>query len=419
MKYALLFPQTSDIVEYTVSVLRHLAQINGHSLTTPSEADILAVSVCDVSQVAFVEKVRVQYPHKVIIVGGHAAIYYRLFGLFADLVNIGQGFEAFACQTIQALRELPCVWTSKKAGSQIISSRYIDWAVVPVANVTNRQRYYWGATGCKNKCAFCCTSWTNPHQQNSQSRVAHVLAKYPNTTIVTNDSDNIPSRMTQSIMLIDFLKKPLKKYGVYRMGIEFATEATRRRYGKPFSDNQFRVAISRAVEHGVRLKLFCIGGINDKQEWRDLFDSVPAIYQKGNFEVKMTNVMYDPFTPLKRERMAIDHRRMWRTDEMKQWIATLKLRGGWPFKALPCATPEDAMRKNALLYVMDMTDYQRYKDLKGKTADQIQSALVTMFFPNDYSATIKIDHRRYTDASGYQPGESGAIPTDGLQEVTS
>ncbi len=399
MKYALLFPQTRDIVEYTISVLRHLMCVNGHEIVDDAaEADIVCVSVCDISQAAFVEKIRTAYPNKVIAVGGHAAIYYRLFGLFADIVNIGQGFEFFECHSIDEIRALPCVWTRDKDGQTIHSSKKINWPLVPIANVTNQQRYYWGAVGCKNKCKFCMTSWTNPHQQNSPTSVKRVLEKYPNATIVTNDSDDVPSRMTQSIMLVDFLQKPLKKYSVYRIGIEFATEASRKYYGKPFSDEQFRQAIARAVQYGVRLKLFCIGGINEKDEWDGLYNSIQPIYQKGNFEIKMTNIVYDMFTPMKRERMTIDHRRMWRTGELKQFVSALKLRGGWPFKALPCSTPEDTMAKNALCYVCDMGDYRAARLLKGKSADEIQSALVNTFFKNDYSETVAIDHHKLVES---------------------
>lgn len=135
MKYALLFKQTEDIVEYTISVLRHIAGVYGHTFTDPEDADIIAVSVCDLSQISFVEGIRKKYPNKKIAIGGHASIYFKLWGLFADYVNIGQGFEFFECKTIEQIEALPCVWTRDKQ-PPFASSTKIDWSIVPVANVT-------------------------------------------------------------------------------------------------------------------------------------------------------------------------------------------------------------------------------------------------------------------------------------------
>jgi hypothetical protein len=394
MKYAILFEQTEDIIEYGISVLRHIAQHYGHTIVPPADADILAVSVCDISQIVFLEKVRKQYPNKKIIVGGHAATYYKLFGLFADMVNIGQGFDAFECQSLDQLDSLSCVWTPAKDGQIILASWHIDWDIVPLANVTQKQKYYWGAVGCKNKCKFCATSWTNPHQVNDKLRVAQVLKKYPNCTIVTNDSDNVGERMTQSVMLIDFLKRIPKKYGVYRIGVEFATEDTRRYYGKFFTDNQFIQAIQHAIDYGARLKLFCIGGINTIEEWHNLFFSIPPIYQHGSFEVKFTNMSYEMFTPMKRYRSTIDPAKMMNTDKVRKFIGELKL-SRFPFKSMPCTNEIGTLRRNGLCYVTNADEYAIYRDSsKIKTIDSMMRVLDKIgFYQNDYSDTVKINHR--------------------------
>lgn len=211
MKYAICYQQTKDIVEYTISVVRHLIKINGHELVDPEDADLIGISVCDITQIAFVEKTRKQHPNARIIVGGHAAVYFKLFGLFADYVSVGQGHEIFKCQSLNEIEALPSVWVSAHPKESIKPSTLIEWKNVPLANVTHRQLYYLGAVGCKNKCRFCLTSWTNPHQKNKKANIQRVLRDHPQCTIVTNDSDDIPSRMTQSIMLKDFLVKPLKK----------------------------------------------------------------------------------------------------------------------------------------------------------------------------------------------------------------
>ena len=400
MKYAILFEQTEDIVEYTISVLRHIAAVYGHSVVSPSEADLLAVSVCDISQISFLEKVRKQYPNKIIIVGGHAAIYYKLFGLFADMVNVGQGFEAFACQSIDELKSLSCVWTPDKDGQTIFSSWMIDWDIVPVANVTTKQRYYWGAVGCKNKCKFCVTSWTNPHQINNPFRISDVLKKHPNTTIVSNDSDAVAERMTQSVMLLDFIRRRPKKYGVYRIGVEFATEENRKHYGKPFSNDQFYQAIRHALTYGTRLKLFCIGGIDTHEDWRNLFFGIDPIYEKGSYEVKFTNICYEMFAPIKRERQNIDPARMWETPEIRAFIGELKL-SRYPFKSMPCSTRANTILRNMLIYITSMEGYKKHKECKKNTdVPQLMKQLeLSGFYTTDYSDTVKINHRMIGDTA--------------------
>jgi hypothetical protein len=377
-----------------MSVVRNLMAMNGHCVVSPDEADIICVSVCDVTQVKFVESVRRKYPDKKIVVGGHAAIYYKLFGLFADYVALGQGFEFFKCQSVGEFSSLPSVWHKDKA-DVLIPSTLIEWGAVPIANVTQKQRYYLGAVGCKNKCKFCMTSWTNPHQRNDDYRVKAAMKKYPNITVVTNDSDNVASRMTQSIMLLDFLKKPLKKYGVYRIGVEFATEESRKKYGKLFTDAQFCEMVQRAVGNGVRLKLFCIGGINTIDEWRGLFSQIPPIFQKGNFEIKFTNITYDMFTPMKFHRYEIDIDRMFDTKKAHDFVTELKLSGGWPFKALPTSGVKDTLLRNALCYTTNADEYALYNELRMPKVEKerVLSAVLNVFFKNDYSASVKINHR--------------------------
>ncbi len=393
MKYAIQYSATKDIVEYTISVLKTLIANNGHELVSdPNDADIIAVSVCDVSQVTFLEKVRMQYPNKKIAVGGHATIYYKLFALFADYVNIGQGFEFFECQSIDEIESLPSVWVSAFPKEKLYPSTRIDWGKVPVANVTKGQTYYWGAVGCKNKCTFCMTSWTNPHQKNARARVDRVLSKYKTCTIVSNDSDDVASRMTQSIMLKDFIRVPLKKYSVYRMGLEFATEEMRRKYGKPFSDDEFAYAIRRAIDEGVRLKLFCISGLNSIEEWGRFFDRMPDVYVQGRIDVKFTNIAYEMFAPIKRERHNLDVDKLMDTTRATEFILPIKERV-WPLRYMPCSGREFCVHRNILMWSSARDEYEQWRLLKNATLGQLAGYYFgSGILENDYSDTVVIDH---------------------------
>jgi hypothetical protein len=391
MKYAVFCDHAKDAVEYTVSVLNHLIKINGHQLVDPGDADILAVSVCDVTQIRYVEKIRALYPNKTILVGGHAAIYWKLFLLFADIIHLGEGFELFRCQSIDEIKELKSVVFEGK-NNIIEPSTFIDWKTVPVANVTQKQKYYWGSVGCKNKCKFCLTSWTHPYQKNSMARINNILSKYPTCTIVSNDSVGMTQRMTQSIMLKDFLVAPLKKYSVYRIGVEFATEGRRRKYGKPFSDDMFVRAVDRAYDEGVRLKLFCISGIDMFEDWRGLFDQLHPHYQKGNIEVKFTNVNYEMFTPIKAERYDISVDKMFSTQIARDFISGYKPTN-FALKSLPCTSVRSCLEKNILLYTTNADEYALYKRMKKQPEADMVNYFREMSRDNDYSDTVKIDLR--------------------------
>ena len=392
MKYSIFYKQNKDIIEYTISVITHLAELGGHKIVDPDDADVLLVSVCDVTQINYVEKIRKQHPDKIIVVGGHAAVYFKLFALFADYISIGQGFDFFKCQSIDEIAALPSVWDAKNPNDFIVPSTLIEWQNVPLANVTKGALYYWGAVGCKNKCQFCLTSWTNPHQKNKRSNIDKVLASHKTCTIVSNDSDDIPSRMTQSIMLKDFLVKPLKKYAVYRIGIEFATEEHRRKYGKPFTDDEFVSAMKRADEFGVRLKLFCISGIDTMDEWHALFNKIPTLYKKGNYEVKFTNLNYEMFTPLEKHRRDIDISKMFNTKIAHDFISQHK-ETCWALKALPCTSVENCLLKNILLYTTTLDGYEAYKRLKKDDANMLLNYYLNSgILDGSYRDMLHINH---------------------------
>jgi hypothetical protein len=386
MKYAIVSNSHKDIIEYSVSSLREILRHYGHSLVMSEDADIIGITVCDVNDVAFVRKLRDQFPSKKIAIGGHAAVYYKLFLPFVDFINIGHGFEFFRCQSIYEITALNCV-VSHTSTPPYYASEVIDWTLFPIANVTKQQRYYVGAFGCKNKCKFCLTSWTHKHQRNPYAQAA--LAKYPNITLVSNDSEGTQDRMTQSITATDFIKRhTLKKYGIYRIGIEFATEQQRKKYGKPFDDALFIEIFKKAIKYGVRLKLFCISGISTKDEWDALFSKIPTIYSTTGIEVKFTNLNYEMFVPLRSDRENLSPDNFFDSKSTKQFISRHKMRA-FPLKSMPCMSPLETMRKTALCWSCSEQDMLMAK--KFKDADEIVLALKTHYFKQDYSNDIIFD----------------------------
>jgi len=383
MKFAFVTKSAKDIVEYTITVLRCIAVAKGHTITRMQECDVIGVSVCDVSEIKFLKKIRDMYPHKKILVGGHASVYFKLFLIYADAVNVGHAFEALSCASWDEIVSLPCVATGAK--ETITSSNFIEWRLFPLANVTKKQQYYVGGFGCKNKCKFCLTSWTHQHTTNPFAE--NVLRRQKTVTIVSNDSHHIQDRMTQSMMVKDFVrKKILKKYAVYRLGVEFATERSRSKYGKPFSDKEFLAIFTQYLKWGARLKLFCIAGINTHDEWHRLFSMIPSIYQKETIEIKFTNLNYEMFAPIKKERYSLDPSLFFTTDKAREFITVHKERV-WPLKSMPTMKPIDTLFKTSLCWVTNADELQHLSEIK-KSLDDVCDNLLCNLFKNDYSGQV-------------------------------
>jgi hypothetical protein len=386
MKYFLCCKNSTktDKVEYTLSVLRHLAVKYGHQIVNSiPAADAILYSACDPRDFFALKKVAEQ-SHKIpIIVGGHAAVYWKLWLLAADCVYLGEAWDFFQCSSLEEIFALPCVAISPRREYPIIASHKVLWRDVPMANVAKRQKYYWGGIGCKNKCKFCLTSWTHKPQTNPY--VANVQQKHPNVTIVTNDSASTIHRMTQSMMVKDFLAGPLKKYAVYRLGVEFATEETRRKYGKPFSDDAFVSIFEHAARYGARLKLFCIAGIDQIEEWEALFEKVPHRNRTETCEVKFTNLTVEMFTPLSEiARDVFDPKKLLTSAIVRQFV--LKQRKHiWALRPMPLLSPVDTLRRMCLAWSTSEDDV----NLSQRLAERdLPLHFMEHLLPANYSSSV-------------------------------
>lgn len=301
-----------DVNYYVYGVLKKIINTYGHSLTPdPAAGAVHLVSLCDVTQLPDLEAIRRRWPTKKIIAGGHFAVNFKAVAIFADLVNIGQGFDIFKCKSFEEMAGLDCVYYKGKTG-QLVPSTFIDWSILPVVQTDERLYYYLAAVGCKNKCAFCLTSWTNKHQTNSPTRCRRAAAAIPancHLQLVANDSSiSTGKAQAASFMAQVFLNlKGRPPARLIRIGLEFATAENRRRHGKPISDDQVVECFEKAAALGVELQFFCIGGIDTRETWFKFFDQLPADQATGpRVFFKFTNLAYEQFTPIYKERMGMD-----------------------------------------------------------------------------------------------------------------
>lgn len=301
-----------SIAYYTFSVLEHLAKLNGHKLVEPEDINantVILISITTLDGIPFLKRIREKYENNIIISGGHFAYHTPTMLVFSDYVNVGQAFDFFKAHSIKEIEQLDSIIKRGDNEKKAIPSELIEWENVPIALDSKNHYYYWGGVGCKNKCAFCFTSWTNKHQQNDEKRIIsatkYAKLKHKTITITSNEYEYEAGAAVQDMMLRDYLNTKFKRGGrpkLIRLGIEFATNETRKRMGKQFTDEEFYEAIHKAQIENKELNLFFIAGLEPLENMEHLLMGVKHNGQSPKIFIKVTNLVYTQFTPLFKKR---------------------------------------------------------------------------------------------------------------------
>lgn len=328
----LCFPQYFEararFLTYTV-VAKALTDA-GHELSpTDDGCDAVLFSICDVTEYRRLARCRREHPGKPLIVGGAFAFNFWPCSLYADGVWVGEVYDMAACRTVDELLASPHCYTG---GDELpVASQRIDWAHAPVAQIDKKRAYYWGGNGCKNKCRFCFTSWTRPHDVNSPARIkrAQQMCKKRglHLMVTSNEYENDPGSTTFDMLLRDYVKTPVRA-NVVRCGVEFATEASRARNGKPMSDNDIFHAVQKAERENVSLRLFHITGWDPLEDWERYIGMWCDMLDRTGYHRLLTlgfnNLQYQNYTPLYRERRQIDPSRYITKDKTREWFYRLQ-----------------------------------------------------------------------------------------------
>ena len=322
------FTQRTRFLAYTV-VAKALT-LAGHVLTEHvDDCDAVLFSMCDVMEYPSLVRMKKFAGHKPLIVGGSYAYHFRSAILYCDAVWVGECYEMAECRTLNELMSHPsCYCGGDKLPK---ASTRIDWEKVPVSQIAPKKAYYWGGQGCKNKCKFCLTSWTHPHQVNSQARITAAKKKAADhglhLMVCANEYSKGDGGTTQDMLLKDYLIHPVSR-GFVRIGVEFATEETRGRCGKPITDEQLAKAISKMSKENISLRLFHISGYNTKEEWEEYVERMASVldrYRPGRLlHLMFNNLQYQNYTPLYMERKNIDPSRYLDLNDTKRYYNRLR-----------------------------------------------------------------------------------------------
>ena len=327
----LCFPQYFEakarFLTYTV-VAKALTDA-GHELTADDgESDAVLFSICDATEFRKLARCRKEHRGKPLIVGGAFAFNFWACKLYADGVWVGEVYDMAACKTVDEILESPHCYTGDGLPT---ASQRVEWPAVPVAQIDPKKAYYWGGNGCKNKCWFCFTSWTRPHNVNSRFRIQKAIdmcrKRKIHLMVTSNEYENDPGAKTFDMMLKDYVREPVKA-NLVRCGVEFATEKSRRKYGKPISNNDLFRAVQKAERENVALRLFHIAGVDSRDDWESYIDLWCGMLEKAGYHRMLTlmfnNLQYQNYTPLYRERRGIDPSRYIDRDTTKEWFYRLQ-----------------------------------------------------------------------------------------------
>lgn len=312
----------------TVTVVGRALLRAGHTLTEDLEdCDAVLCSMCDVMDYPGLVRLR-KRTRRPLIVGGSFAYHFRSALLYADAVWVGEVYEMADCRTLDELLGHRSCYTGDGLPT---ASTLIRWDEVPVCQTSPHKSYYWGGSGCKNKCRFCLTSWTHPHQTNSAARIAgakRTAARHHiHLMICANEFQDAGGGRTQDMLLRDYLQTPVRS-GLVRLGVEFATEETRRRCGKPISDAELAAALSKMARDGIALRMFHISGYDRREDWDGYIERMAEVLdacRPGHLlHLMFNNLQYQNYTPLYRERRQIDPSRYLTSADTRRFYDRLR-----------------------------------------------------------------------------------------------
>jgi hypothetical protein len=239
---------------------------------------------------------------------------------WADAVVVGEGFEFIEAwgRSPDSALALPCVLTRQSV--EVRPSYRIDWRDVPLVRMPGGNRYYYLAgKGCKGKCKFCLTSYTQPHATCPAGMVDGAVkaakGRRGSINLVSNDSDqqaNDVRLSSRSVRIADYLRQPTAyKAMMLHFGVEGWTEATRRDMSKPIADADIARVFDLTLAQKQQCELFTIVGypgfkVADVEAFADNVmppgaDGTPAVH------VKVTYFDPCPHTPWGNEAIGMEY----------------------------------------------------------------------------------------------------------------
>jgi hypothetical protein len=257
------------------------ASCGGTNVSSDELPDIVCASICsprECSTLASARKIadKLRVP---LLIGGPECYTGATYLAWANWMCIGEGYgllEDMARTGIAAMSRFN-VLSRTNQDAAVTPDYVIPWRRLPAMQTSPTGYYYLAGRGCRNKCAFCFTGWTQPHAsvpEHIRTRAIAGVPKKAHVLYVTNDDGGMAA-YSGSTTVRQFLDESRAKWPkVIRLGVEGVTAKRRLSFGKPISDEDLASAIAKARDIGSQVELFFIVGWPDDPEADGAFDSL-------------------------------------------------------------------------------------------------------------------------------------------------
>ena len=413
MIYAM--PQLKKKSRYmTYGVIKYVLEHYGHDIRDEITDNIDAVlySLADVMDMRGLRRLR-ESTSLPIIVGGHYAFFFWSAIIYSDIVWVGEIFDFAKLESLPDIANSVHSYIPGREWESIIPSTHIDWSLVPIVQQHNNSAYYWGGVGCKNKCKFCATSWMHQHNENTLGNIrsAREICKRHSVylMVVSNEYVVDIGSQTRDMLAVDYLNTPVRG-GWVRMGIEFAGETTRAWMGKPISNDELYAVFQKSKVENVALRLFHISGYESIDDWHAYFGRVArmlsVVQNTRLIHFNFTNLQYQNYTPLYRNRWSINPEYYISARETKAWYDKLRQNTSHILVGKPSLFQHVAYRMGIELSTeLEQIEYwfSLYtKRNKYSANDMYKSLITTGVFNTPYVRTSRDGHLR-VDVTGGEP----------------
>ncbi len=391
--------------EFATDFITSVAKKKGHELVSLEEAEIILCSSNNCEDITKIKTLRRIAKDKTIIVGGHSCVIYKPYLIYADIVWIGHCFEFFDLKSLEEIKNHKSAQNGQK--SRVYASNKVEFDLIPLIRNQRSKVKYVGEFGCKNKCNFCLTSWTNKHQKNENHKIMKMLSTAKKNgfdlDLLANESSSI-SHLTEkknaSFMIKDY-KSISSKYTLARFGIEFATEKTRKECGKEISDKLIREAIVHCERNKVEINMFLIGGIDKIEDWNKFFCKLPDL--KGTTPkiiMNFNNYNLSPYTPLYRNLTVDRYKGITENyitqDYLSDTMNTVLYPKGARYRVMRVANVKRVLYRNALNHCTTIDEYN--ETLKKKNDyESIKEWSIYLFEKHKYNNEIVFEHKNNND----------------------
>jgi len=290
---------------YTYELLKHLARKNNHEITEDvGKADAILLSLTSFYEFNELLKLRKNHKEKIIIVGGHACNSPEPLLHYANYVNLGQGFEFFKLKSFSEIEQAYfIVHKNKKHGKY---SDLIEWNLLPIVQISKNSYSYLESVGCKYKCSFCLTSWTNKYQKNPNDIIIkNIEEKYAEKQLyfIGNNYERPNTKIKVSDATIKkYNENPLyyDNISLIRVGLESPSQETRYMLKKRISDEEVKKFFYFTKKYKKRANIFMIAGLDSQETWENFTEILGDNFEESHPSLNFIINYLDPSkgTPL-------------------------------------------------------------------------------------------------------------------------